>query len=108
MEDITRRSVIRHLALAPIDILKLSAACAVFRFPAEDILAHCTAGIVACWSLRHGTELALADDIVSYYIPTLKEIVRTAPVVQRKVAADLLAQCYLLTSLLAGHLALKH
>ncbi|TMC24473.1 MAG: helix-turn-helix transcriptional regulator [Chloroflexi bacterium] len=108
MEDITRRSVIRHLALAPIDILKLSAACAVFRFPAEDILAHCTAGIVACWSLRHGTELALADDIVSYYIPTLKEIVRTAPVVQRKVAADLLAQCYLLRSLLAGHLARKH
>jgi len=101
MEDLTRRSVIRHLALVPIDMLKLSTACAVFTFPIEIILAHCAAGIVACWHLRKGKELVRADDIVAHYIPTLEEIVKTAPAeVQRKAAADLLAQCFLLRAVL--------
>ncbi|HEU5377867.1 MAG TPA: helix-turn-helix transcriptional regulator [Ktedonobacteraceae bacterium] len=105
--DISRRDALRFLALVPMDMLGLSPFGAVFKrpFSYEDILKHCAAGVVACWKLRKEKELAFADLSVSAYIPTLQEMLKTAIPVQRKAAAELLAQCFLLKAPLAWHLA---
>jgi transcriptional regulator with XRE-family HTH domain len=97
----SRRDVLRSLALLPIDMSGLSALSAILKNPVEEILAQCAAGVLACWYLRKGDELVFADQAVSKYIPTLKAIVQTAPSSQRKAAADLLAQSLLLKSVLA-------
>ncbi len=81
----------------------LSLLGAILKSPIEDILAQCAAGIIACWHLRQGKDLAFADDAVSKYIPTLKEIVKSAPAPQQKAAAALLTQCFLLKTSLANH-----
>ena len=105
-DDITRRDALRFLALVPADMLGLSQFHAVFKkgVSHEDILKYCAAGIIACWQLRKGKELAFADRAVSQYIPTLKAMTQTAPTTQKKAAADLLAQCFLLKSPLAWNL----
>lgn len=61
----------------------------------EDILAQCAMGIAACRELSKGTnasELALAFDGVSAYMPVLKAIV-TESVQYKKKAANLVTQC---------------
>lgn len=105
--NISRRDALRFLALVPVDMLGLSQFGAVFKkpFSYDDILKHCAAGIVACWKLRKEKELAFADLSVSAYIPTLQAILRTAAPPQRKAAAELLSQCFLLKAPLAWHLA---
>lgn len=105
-DDISRRDALRFLALVPADMLGLSQFYAVFKkgVSHEDILKHCSAGIVACWNLRRGKELAFADLAVSKYIPTLKAIANTAPAAQRKAAADLVGQCFLLKAVLSWNL----
>ncbi|SRR5579875_1160430 len=105
--ELSRRDALRFLALVPMDMLGLSPFGAVFKrpFSYEDILKHCAAGIVACWKLRKEKELAFADLSVSAYIPTLQEMLKTATPLQRKAAAELLAQCFLLKAPLAWHLA---
>ena len=102
-DEISRRDALRFLALVPADMLGLSQFAAVFKkgVSYEDILKHCSAGIVACWHLRKGKELAFADAAVSKYIPTLKALAQTAPIPLRKAAADLLAQCFLLKGVLS-------
>jgi len=100
-DDISRRDALRFLALVPADMLGLSQFGAVFKGSHEDILKYCAAGIAACWHLRKGKELAFADLAVSKYIPTLKAMAQTAPMAQRKAAADLLAQCFLLKGVLS-------
>jgi transcriptional regulator with XRE-family HTH domain len=107
MNDISRRDALRFLALVPADMLGLSQFQAVFKkeFSYEDILKHCAAAITACWYLRKGKELAFADRATSKCIPTLKAMTQTAPTVQRKAAADLLAQCLLLKSVLSWNIA---
>ncbi len=99
----SRRDILRGLALLPIDMSGLSLLGAILKSPIEDILAQCAAGIIACWHLRQGKDLAFADDAVSKYIPTLKEIVKSAPAPQQKAAAALLTQCFLLKTSLANH-----
>src|SRR5581483_5666522 len=96
-DEISRRDALRFLALVPVDMLGLSQSGAIFKkgVSYEDILKHCAAGIVACWHLRKGKELTFADLAVSKYIPTLKAMAHSAPIPQRKTAADLLAQCFL-------------
>lgn len=39
------------------------------------VIKQCSAGVVACWHLRKGKELALASSTVSTYIPTLKGMI---------------------------------
>ncbi len=102
-ESLTRRDALRRLALLPIEMFGLSAMGAVLRFPTEDILRQCAAGITACQHLLRGKELLFASDAVSRYMPTLKAIAHNASTSQRKVAADLIAQGYLLKSILARH-----
>ena len=101
--SINRRNALRLLALLPIEMCGLSALGPVLKYPAEDILTHCAAGITACWYLRKGKELALASSAVASYIPTLKSIAASSSASQRTAAADLLVQCLLLKSTLAGH-----
>src|SRR5436305_4498675 len=103
-ELLHRRDAIKFLALVPVDLLGLSERNAVIRGSYEEILKHCTAGIVACRYLSRSGELVFADSVVSKYIPTLKAIVRVAALPQQRIdAADLLAQCFLLKSGLAMH-----
>ena len=105
--ELSRRDALRFLALVPMDMLGLSPVRAVFKrpFSYDDVLKHCAAGIVACWKLRKEKELAFADLSVTTYIPTLQAILKAAPPPQRKAAAELLAQCFLLRAPLAWHLA---
>jgi transcriptional regulator with XRE-family HTH domain len=100
-ELIKRRGALRLLAALPIELCGLSALVAVLKRPAEEILTHCAAGIVACWYLRKGKDLAFAADTASRYIPTLKAIAASGSEAQRKAAADLLVQCLLLKAVLA-------
>jgi transcriptional regulator with XRE-family HTH domain len=102
-EVLNRREALRRLASLPIDYCALSLFGPVLVRPVEEILAHCAAGITACWQLRKGKDLAFAFDTVSWYLPTLKEIVTTGTTLQRQGAADLLIQCLILQSELAMH-----
>lgn len=107
-DNINRRNALRRMALFAIDLCALSARQPVIKRPVEEILTYCASGIVACWYLRKGKELAFADDAVSKYIPTLKELAKSAPEPQQKEAADLLAQCLLLKAPLAWALKTPH
>lgn len=100
-EPITRRDALRRLALLPIEMSSLSLFSTTLKVPAEEILAQCAAGITACWYLRKGKELSFTANITSHYIPSLKIIFQSST--HRKAAANLLAQCYILKSLLAKH-----
>jgi transcriptional regulator with XRE-family HTH domain len=100
-EPMNRREALRRLAGLPIDYCGLAVGVAVLRRPVEEILTHCAAGIAACWYLRKGQDLVFTFDVIARYIPTLKEIVRAGPDMQRKAAAELLVQCLLLQSVLA-------
>lgn len=100
----SRRDILRGLALLPIDMSGLALLGATLKTPTEDILAQCAAGIIACWYLRQDKELAFANNAVSKYIPTLEKIIHSAPPPQRKAAAGLLAQCFLLKTSLANHI----
>jgi hypothetical protein len=51
--------------------------------------------------LRKGKDLVFTSDVVAKYLPTLKEIAKTTSAPQRKAAADLLVQCYLLKAVLS-------
>jgi transcriptional regulator with XRE-family HTH domain len=95
-DNINRRNALRRMALLAIDLCALSAHQPVMQRPVEEILTYCASGIVACWYLRKGKELAFADGAVSKYIPTLKEIAKSAQEPQRIAAAELLAQSLLL------------
>ena len=101
--QLTRRDALRRLALLPVELLGLSAVGVVLKHPAEDILVQCAAGITACWHLRRGKELLFASGTVTRYLPTLKAIAHNASSTQRKAAADLLSQSYLLKGSLAWH-----
>lgn len=104
MNDLNRRDALRFLALLPLEITNLSPRSAIFTHPNEEILSQCAAGIIACWHLRKGKELVFASNTLSAYIPTLKAMVQTAPAAQRKAAAELLVQCFLLKVPLAWNL----
>jgi transcriptional regulator with XRE-family HTH domain len=103
-DEISRRDALRFLALVPVDMLGLSQVGAAFMGSHEDVLTYCAAGVTACWYLRKGKDLLFANQTVSKYIPTLKAAVQSAPAIQRKAAAALLAQCFLLKAPLAWNL----
>ena len=102
-KSMSRRDALRLLAAMPIEICGLSAVKVVMKRPVEEILTLCAAGVTACWHLRRGRELLFVSDTIARYLPTLKAIAHGASSTQRKAAADLLAQSYLLKSELACH-----
>lgn len=102
-DSLTRREALRRLATLPIAALHLNATVPTLAAQPGTILSQCSAGVVACWALRKGKELSLANSAVSAYIPSLKEIVATSSH-HRKAAADVLVQCYLLKTALSWHI----
>jgi transcriptional regulator with XRE-family HTH domain len=103
-EPMSRRDALRRIAALQIELCSLSALMPVLQRPIEEILPRCAAGITACWYMRKGKDLTLASEMISAYIPTLKEIVRIASEErQRKAAADLAAQSLLLKATLTRH-----
>lgn len=102
-DPMNRREALRRLATFPLLTLHLNALTPTETSPPETVLAHCSAGVVACWYLRKGKELSFADSTVSAYIPTLKMIVVSSSH-HRKAAADILVQCYLLKAALSWHI----
>lgn len=104
-DPISRRDAICRLALFPIVTWNLSPRFVNFSHAAEDIIAGCRAGVIACWELFKGKELTAVSGAISSYIPTLKHIATTASSARmRKEAAELLIQCLLLKSMLAWHI----
>ncbi|MBV9691249.1 MAG: helix-turn-helix transcriptional regulator [Ktedonobacteraceae bacterium] len=69
----------------------------------EEFLPQCAASITACWHLSAGSQLETIPPILDAYLPTLLSITTYMPT-YREVAADLVAQCYLLKTILAWHL----
>ncbi|MBV9688157.1 MAG: helix-turn-helix transcriptional regulator [Ktedonobacteraceae bacterium] len=69
----------------------------------EEFLPQCAASITACWHLSGGSRLETIPPILDSFLPTLLSIVTHVPA-YREVAADLVAQCYALKTLLAWHL----
>ncbi len=109
MDDLmSRRDALRRVACLPIELYGLSALYPVVNLPIEELLAHCAAGITACWYLRKGYELTFAFAAVSRYIPTLQEIAKSSPMAQQKAAADLLAQAFLLKATLAREVTIPN
>jgi len=105
-DPMSRRDAICRLALFPLITWNLSPLFVNLSHAAEDILTGCKAGIIACWELRKGKELSAVAGALSSYIPTLKHIATTAPSTRnRKEAADLLAQCFLLKAVLSWNVA---
>ena len=103
-DPMSRREALRRLATLPLLTLHLNALTPTETAPPETVLAHCSAGVVACWYLRRGKELSFADSTVSAYIPTLKMLVASSSH-SRKEAADILVQCYLLKAALSWHVS---
>ncbi len=103
-EEISRREALRRLALLPIDVYGLSAVGAALNGPFEEMIAHCSAGITACWYLRKGKELQLASTIVSAYIPTLQAMMSKSQTSRlHQATTSLLVQCFVLKATLARH-----
>jgi transcriptional regulator with XRE-family HTH domain len=97
---LTRREALRRLAMLPV---LLSASGSIQR-PTEGTLNHYAAGITACEYLSRGNhqDMVLAFSLLSTYLPVLKAIVRESSS-QRKQAAALVAQCYLVLHMLGLH-----
>ncbi len=106
---ITRREALLRLVSLPLATLG-AATFASDESPtpavSKDILAQCTVSIAACWELRKSTEysdLALAFDGVSAYLPVLQRIVKDSSEYHQE-AAGLATQCLLLKTLLGEHI----
>src|SRR5581483_7346622 len=107
---INRRKALLRLITLPFATPALVAALKSGETPSattsKDLLTQCAVGIGACWELRKSAEhsdLALAFEGVSTYLPVLQLIVKDSSE-HRQEAARLVMQCFLLKSLLAQHL----
>jgi len=104
-DPMSRRDAICRLALFPLVTWKLSPHFVNSSHAAEDILTGCKAGVIACWELFNGKELATVSGAISSYIPTLQHLATAASSLRhRKEAAELLIQCLLLKAPLAWNL----
>ncbi len=104
---IKRREALQRLATWPFaGSLYLSTPEIDVRRPTDEIVAKCAASIAACWELSKSTDesdLAMAFQAVSAYIPSLNAIARDSSQ-YRHAATNLLAQCYLFKTVLGWHL----
>ncbi len=91
---VTRCNALRSLVLLPIELCSL-AILGTKRLPVREVLSQCAAGIAACWHIRKGKELSLANDALSLYIPALKALAESSHP-QSNDAATLVAQALIL------------
>lgn len=99
---VTRRDALRTVVLFAVKTC-VSSASRRKNNPVNDLLAQITVGITACWYLRKGKELTLANDALDVYIPTLKAIMESER--HREQAAALLVQAHMLKGTLARYLS---
>jgi transcriptional regulator with XRE-family HTH domain len=105
----TRRDALFRLASIPLVTLglnKLDAQVLPAKYPIEDVLTQCAAGLAACKELSKGSESAtirFAFQTASRYIVVLQSVMEYSPE-HRKEAAGLVAQCFRLKTVLARHI----
>lgn len=100
---LSRRSVLFALATLPTALLTSRRQVYRLVLELEEFLPQCAASITACWHLSKGNHLETIPPIIDSYLPTLLAVPKYAPL-YREMTADLIAQCYLLKSILAWHL----
>jgi transcriptional regulator with XRE-family HTH domain len=100
---ITRREAILALMGLPGLLYHVSATNSA-EDPAEEIIRHIAAGIAACSQLGRGaaSDLLLASQTLSSYLPSLKAIVQNSSR-HRATAAGLVAQCLIQKAGIAIH-----
>ena len=98
INELSRREALKLAAAMPIECCGLSALKPVLKESHDEILLQCGAGITACWGLRKTQDITFAAQTVAKYIPTLKEMTVIGSRQQRREAAELLFQCFLLLS----------
>jgi hypothetical protein len=99
---LSRRSFL--IALAALPTASLTARQQAYKqiLALEELLPQCAASDDACWHLSGGSHLEAIAPILDSYLPSLITICRHVPS-HREVAADLVAQCYFLKTILAWH-----
>jgi transcriptional regulator with XRE-family HTH domain len=96
--ELSRREALKFAAAMPVEVCGLSVLKPVFKESPDEILLLCGAGLTACWGLRKTQDITFAAQTAAKYIPTLKEITVIGSRQQRKEAAELLFQAFLLLS----------
>jgi transcriptional regulator with XRE-family HTH domain len=94
--ELSRREALKFVAAMPVEYCGLSTLRPVLKESHDEILLQCGAGITACWGLRKTPDITFAAQTAAKYIPTLKEITVIGSSQQRREAAELLFQCFLL------------
>ena len=94
--ELSRREALKFAAAMPVEVCGLSAFKPVFKESYDEILLQCGAGMAACWGLRKTQDITFAAQTAAKYIPTLKEITVIGSRQQRREAAELLFQSFLL------------
>jgi tetratricopeptide (TPR) repeat protein len=100
---LSRHDFLIMLATLPTALLASSRQAHKTLVPIEEFLPQCAASITACWHLSAGSRLEMIPPMLDSFLPKLVSIITYMPT-YREVAADLVAQCYGLKTMLAWHL----
>ena len=100
--SLSRRSFLVALASLPAALLVSSKQGHKTVLSLEELLPQCAASLTACWHLSSGSHLDSIAQLLDSFLPTLIMVVKNAPS-YRELAADLVAQCYFLKTILAWH-----
>jgi hypothetical protein len=100
---LSRRQFLMTLATLPMASLGAKQQSDRQHLHLEELLPQCAASLTACWHLSGGTHLEILPPLVDSFLPSLLAVVKHAPA-YRMVAADLVAQCYFLKTILSWHL----
>jgi DNA-binding SARP family transcriptional activator len=100
--SLTRRQALVVIAALPASLLTWIQIGQASTLPMEEFLPQCAASLAACWHLMQGNEIAVVEEVLPTYLPTLvNQALQPSP--SQQTAAALAAQGYLLKGLLALH-----
>ncbi len=103
-EKLSRRDTLGLLAGLPLAALGLAQIEGSGQsISVEEVLPHAKATLVSAWKLAKGSDLSLAQQIVSSYLPVLATLAKQ-PSEHQEEAARLAAQNYILNGLIEMHL----
>jgi len=100
--QLSRRQALVALAVLPSSLVALLRTGQGTLLPAEDFLPQCAASVTACWHLLQGNDIAVVEEALRSYMPTLISLAQQ-PSPHQQTSAYLAAQSYLLKGLLALH-----
>jgi tetratricopeptide (TPR) repeat protein len=101
---LNRRQALMSLGLVPIRLSGRLPITDAKKVDTDTLLAHCAAGITACWYLRRGKDLIFVSDLISSYISILQPLIYSLSEAYRKASATLLSESFRLKSKLADAL----